>query len=127
MAALAHAVDDDGLALVGGLHGVCEHSPQRSGHCAAGCVAIIVGGPERRTQPGPHEHGVASLNLVVDGNLVSLELDSPAANLVGFEHTPGTPSTPGTPFAGGGGERERAFRLACLGVCLFVVRFSGDA
>ncbi len=39
---------------------------------------------------GAHEHGVASLNLVVDGNLVSLELDSPAANLVGFEHTPGT-------------------------------------
>lgn len=35
-----------------------------------------------------HEHGVASLNLVVDGNLVSLELDSPAANLVGFEHQP---------------------------------------
>lgn len=39
---------------------------------------------------GAHEHGVASLNLVVDGHLVSLELDSPAANLVGFEHTPGT-------------------------------------
>ena len=33
---------------------------------------------------GAHEHGVASLNLVVDGNLVSLELDSPATNLVGF-------------------------------------------
>ena len=39
---------------------------------------------------GAHEHGVASLNLVVDGHLVSMELDSPAANLVGFEHTPGT-------------------------------------
>lgn len=37
---------------------------------------------------GAHEHGVASLNLVVDGSLVSLELDSPAANLVGFEHLP---------------------------------------
>lgn len=37
-----------------------------------------------------HEHGVASLNLVVDGNQVSLELDSPAANLVGFEYQPST-------------------------------------
>ncbi|MEO1819856.1 DUF2796 domain-containing protein [Pseudomonas sp.] len=39
---------------------------------------------------GAHEHGVASLNLVVDGNQVSLELDSPAANLVGFEYQPST-------------------------------------
>ena len=37
-----------------------------------------------------HEHGVASLNLVVDGSQVSLELDSPAANLVGFEYQPST-------------------------------------
>lgn len=39
---------------------------------------------------GAHEHGVASLNLVVDGNQVSLELDSPAANLVGFEYQAST-------------------------------------
>ncbi|MAC99892.1 zinc-binding protein [Pseudomonas abyssi] len=39
---------------------------------------------------GAHEHGVASLNLVVDGNQASLELDSPAANLVGFEYQPST-------------------------------------
>tara|TARA_Y100000815_G_scaffold83734_1_gene72553 strand:+ start:956 stop:1573 length:618 start_codon:yes stop_codon:yes gene_type:complete len=39
---------------------------------------------------GAHEHGVASLNLVVDGNQVSLELDSPAANLAGFEYQPST-------------------------------------
>lgn len=42
----------------------------------------------QHTSLGAHEHGVASLNLVVDGELVSLELDSPAANLVGFEHQP---------------------------------------
>lgn len=37
---------------------------------------------------GAHEHGVANLNLVVDGNAVAIELDSPADNLLGFEYTP---------------------------------------
>jgi hypothetical protein len=37
---------------------------------------------------GPHEHGVGSLNLVVDGNVVEIELESPAADIVGFEHAP---------------------------------------
>ena len=37
-----------------------------------------------------HEHGVASLNLVVDGGQLMIELDSPAANIVGFEHMPGS-------------------------------------
>jgi len=35
---------------------------------------------------GTHEHGVAKLNAVLDGNTLELELDSPAMNLVGFEH-----------------------------------------
>ena len=34
-----------------------------------------------------HEHGVARLNAVLDGKTLELELDSPAMNLVGFEHT----------------------------------------
>lgn len=33
-----------------------------------------------------HEHGVAKLNVVLDGNTLELELDSPAMNIVGFEH-----------------------------------------
>ncbi|MDZ5604602.1 DUF2796 domain-containing protein [Pseudomonas sp. RP23018S] len=33
-----------------------------------------------------HEHGVANLNAVVDGNTLELQLTSPAMNLVGFEH-----------------------------------------
>ncbi|TDF85914.1 DUF2796 domain-containing protein [Pseudomonas sp. H9] len=33
-----------------------------------------------------HEHGVARLNAVLDGKTLELELDSPAMNLVGFEH-----------------------------------------
>lgn len=35
-----------------------------------------------------HEHGVAELNLAVDGSSVLIELESPAANIVGFEHQP---------------------------------------
>lgn len=35
---------------------------------------------------GAHEHGVAKLNAALDGNTLELELDSPAMNLVGFEH-----------------------------------------
>ncbi|PQZ90120.1 MULTISPECIES: DUF2796 domain-containing protein [Pseudomonas] len=36
---------------------------------------------------GAHEHGVGRLNAVLDGKALELELDSPAMNLVGFEHT----------------------------------------
>lgn len=35
---------------------------------------------------GKHEHGVAELNLALDGQSLEIELDSPAVNLVGFEH-----------------------------------------
>lgn len=35
---------------------------------------------------GAHEHGVGRLNAVLDGQSLELELDSPAMNLVGFEH-----------------------------------------
>ncbi|MCO6058937.1 DUF2796 domain-containing protein [Pseudomonas sp. MOB-449] len=35
---------------------------------------------------GAHEHGVAQLNAALDGKTLELELESPAMNLVGFEH-----------------------------------------
>lgn len=37
-----------------------------------------------------HEHGVASLNLAIDGKNLQIEFYSPAANIVGFEHHPRT-------------------------------------
>lgn len=37
---------------------------------------------------GAHAHGAASVNVAVDGTLVSLEFHSAAYNLVGFEHAP---------------------------------------
>jgi hypothetical protein len=33
-----------------------------------------------------HEHGVASLNVALDGSTLEIQLESPAMNLVGFEH-----------------------------------------
>lgn len=39
-------------------------------------------------QHGAHVHGIAALNLAFEGNEVQIELDSPAANIVGFEHVP---------------------------------------
>lgn len=39
---------------------------------------------------GAHEHGVARLNAVLEGKTLELELQSPAMNLVGFEHAAST-------------------------------------
>ena len=35
---------------------------------------------------GAHEHGVGRLNAALDGQTLELEFESPAMNLVGFEH-----------------------------------------
>lgn len=40
------------------------------------------------TSLGAHEHGVAELNVVLDGTTLEIELHSPAMNLLGFEHPP---------------------------------------
>ncbi|PAU85773.1 zinc-binding protein [Pseudomonas sp. WN033] len=39
---------------------------------------------------GAHQHGVANLNLVLEGSTLAIELESPADNLVGFEYLPST-------------------------------------
>lgn len=43
-------------------------------------------------QLGAHVHGIAHLDLLLDGNTLTLDLDSPAVNLLGFEHTPNSDS-----------------------------------
>ncbi|MDX1707915.1 MAG: DUF2796 domain-containing protein [Desulfobacterales bacterium] len=37
-----------------------------------------------------HEHGIAHLNVALEGNDLYIELNSPAVNIVGFEHRPRT-------------------------------------
>ncbi len=41
-------------------------------------------------QHGKHEHGVGRINIAQEGTEIYIELDSPAANIVGFEHIPET-------------------------------------
>jgi hypothetical protein len=43
---------------------------------------------QENRQHGAHVHGIAALNLALEGQEVHIELDSPAANIVGFEHAP---------------------------------------
>ena len=37
---------------------------------------------------GSHQHGVAQLDVALDGTVLEIELRSPAINLLGFEHAP---------------------------------------
>ena len=57
--------------------------------CAA---AVIAFGADRtmasERQHGAHVHGVGQLNVAVEGDEVALELISPGADIVGFEHAP---------------------------------------
>lgn len=39
---------------------------------------------------GPHEHGVVKLDVAIEANRVTLLMDTPLANLVGFERAPRT-------------------------------------
>lgn len=40
----------------------------------------------------PHVHGVARMDLAIDGNKLTLALEMPLDNTVGFEHLPNTPA-----------------------------------
>ncbi|MCF7984952.1 MAG: DUF2796 domain-containing protein [Thiohalocapsa sp.] len=54
----------------------------------AGAAAAGEGHDHQHREHDAHVHGVASLNVAVDGDKLLIELDSPAVNLVGFEHAP---------------------------------------
>ncbi|MGV8921056.1 MAG: DUF2796 domain-containing protein [Pseudomonas sp.] len=41
---------------------------------------------------GAHEHGVARMNIALDGKSLEFEFDSPSMNIVGFEHDANTPA-----------------------------------
>ncbi len=45
-----------------------------------------------RRQHDAHVHGSAALNVALEGEELHIELDSPAANIVGFEHAPSSES-----------------------------------
>lgn len=46
---------------------------------------------DTQRQHGAHDHGHATLNLVQEGKTIQLMLESPAVNIIGFEHAAKTP------------------------------------
>ena len=41
---------------------------------------------EKHRQLGAHEHGAGNFNIAIEGKRVSMELEAPGADIVGFEH-----------------------------------------
>jgi hypothetical protein len=59
-----------------------------------GLLLLLLGGSSHAfsaaaASQGAHVHGEATLNIVLEGNTLYIEFDSPAVNLIGFEHAPG--------------------------------------
>ena len=50
------------------------------------CAQIAVAADKR--QHGSHEHGTAKLDVAIEQNTIYIALDTPAANIIGFEHAP---------------------------------------
>ncbi len=52
------------------------------------CLPFTMGAvaEEKHRQLSAHEHGQGSFNIAIDGNRVSMELEAPGADIVGFEH-----------------------------------------
>jgi len=48
---------------------------------ATGAIAA-----DKHEEIGAHEHGHGSFNMAIDGNKVSMELEAPGADIVGFEY-----------------------------------------
>ena len=46
---------------------------------------------EETRQLGAHEHGHGTLNIAIEGTTVSMELEVPGSDIVGFEHVAATP------------------------------------
>ncbi len=57
---------------------------------AAALFAVTAPPFMAQAQQEAHVHGLATLMVAVDGKRLHVELESPAANIVGFEYHPGT-------------------------------------
>ena len=58
----------------------------------AALLALMVGFSNFSTVDAadPHQHGVGQLNVAIQGDHVEIELETPGADIVGFEHPPRT-------------------------------------
>jgi len=54
------------------------------------CIAAAAASGAFAHGPGAHVHGIAKLDVAIDGETLTLGLESPLDNLLGFEHMPRT-------------------------------------
>lgn len=56
------------------------------------CLSMTSGAvaEEKHSQLDAHEHGHGSFNIAIEGKKVSMELEAPGADIVGFEHKAST-------------------------------------
>ena len=60
-------------------------------HAGFGVIADGLERKEMKRVVDAHVHGEATMKIVIEGPLLEIELSSPAANFLGFEHTAHTP------------------------------------
>ena len=65
-----------------------KHSLNSFYSCLAGIPILLA--PLSAISAGKHVHGEADLFIAIDQQKVLIELESPAANITGFEHAPST-------------------------------------
>ncbi len=60
----------------------------RTGLAAAmlGCLLLQTASAEERRELGAHQHGHGTLNIAFEGNRITMELEVPGHDIVGFEH-----------------------------------------
>lgn len=81
---------------------------------SVGIYALVACGAtaqEARRENAPHVHGSGNLGIVIEGNMIQLDLDTPAHDLIGFEHKPETAEQKAT--------ADRALKLLKEGTSLF--------
>lgn len=54
----------------------------------AAVCSLASANEHQHREHGAHQHGVAQLNVALQGDVLEIELLSPAMNIVGFEHKP---------------------------------------
>jgi len=54
------------------------------------CVVAVASAADEKFEQHVHEHGKVTLNVALEGDALSIELDAPADNVIGFEHAPRT-------------------------------------
>jgi hypothetical protein len=64
----------------------------KSAFVAAAFALTLPALAEEHRELGPHEHGVGRLKIVIEDQRLSMDLDVPGADIVGFEHEASTPA-----------------------------------